>query len=1070
MTLPNEPGRVMAEAVHPTQLLAAVLESTEEMIFAVDLESRYTAFNASHARYMRRIYGVEVAPGMSLLESIADEAARQALQQAFAQVVATGTTVEASAKLDRLGTSLHLAMRFEPVRGDRSETIGIVVYAQDVTPRVRAERQTSVAERQLRVLFQEHNASMLLIDPRTTRIVEANKAAESFYGYDRDTLCSMLVSDINTLPQGEINRARDQALRHECNVFLLPHRLASGAIRTVEVHVSPIEWAGEAVLLSIIHDVTDRLTAERELQARLEQQRRVAELGQRALSAPSLSSLMNDAVEITARLLGVECCKVLQLLPSGEELLLVAAVGWDQALVGHRKVGGDDASQSKYTIRDGKPVIVDDLAHEDRFRGSSLLTERGVVSGMSVLIGTPERPWGVLGAHAVSHRAFSPDDVTFLQSVANVLGAAVERGRTEDEIRARERLYRKLIDVLPDEVCIMDEAGRITFISQKGLELFGLSSEHEALGTSALDWIVAEDRAAAAMKLAGAVSGDVYAPQRFRVVRKSGAEWWAEVSAASITDDAGRPSGIIAVVRDVTHAEQAETALRESEERYRTLVESFPDGIVVGTWGHVLYANAAALRILGIERVRELDDPNLLGCVHPDDVSAVANQLEAARMVPGSRPPFEFRFVRPSGEDVHAEASVSTVPHDGGTVLQLVLRDVTARKEAERDKERLQEEVTQAQRMDTIGTLAGGIAHDFNNILSIILNYAGFLLDGLLEGDPAKDDAREIHAAATRAADLTKQLLAFGSRQTSAPDHVSPNDIVRGLSKMLGRVIGEHIQVQLDLSAQCGHVFLDASQLEQVVMNLAVNARDAMPEGGRLRISTDRCRLAEGEAPSRPELVGEDLVCIRISDTGTGIAPEVLPRIFEPFFTTKPKGKGTGLGLSVVYGLVRQNGGVVMVESEPGRGSTFRLYFPRSEPSAPAESSSSDPLDLFSRGETILLVEDEDGVRKAFMRMLQSAGYQVIEATNGRLALEAFAQHADRIDLVVTDVVMPHMSGVELGRHLAELRPELKVIYCSGYTDDLVDRKALDERGAVLLHKPVRRADLLRAIRTMLAG
>lgn len=334
-----------------SQLLQPVLDSSDEMFFAVDLSGRYTGFNAAHAVYMKRYHGADIARGESLFDGLSDVEVRRQLRGALDQVLETGEVFRATTVLERGGTTIHLAFRLSPLPGPDGAIVGAVVFAKDETARVLAHKQALAGERRFHLLFERHKAVMLLVNPMSGQIVDANKAAVAFYGYDRELLQSMTIQQINMLSESEIVRAAHRAVSEEQNVFVFPHRLANGEVRMVEIHSSPVETADGTLLFSVVHDVTARLRAEAALRARLGQQRLVADLGQRALSGEPLAALLDDAVRMVADTLAVDFGKIQQLLPSGEELLLRAAVGWDSAIVGVEIVGGDDASQAKYTIR-----------------------------------------------------------------------------------------------------------------------------------------------------------------------------------------------------------------------------------------------------------------------------------------------------------------------------------------------------------------------------------------------------------------------------------------------------------------------------------------------------------------------------------------------------------------------------------------------------------------------------------------------------------------------------------------------------------------------------------------------
>jgi CheY-like chemotaxis protein len=371
--------------------------------------------------------------------------------------------------------------------------------------------------------------------------------------------------------------------------------------------------------------------------------------------------------------------------------------------------------------------------------------------------------------------------------------------------------------------------------------------------------------------------------------------------------------------------------------------------------------------------------------------------------------------------------------------------------------------------MEAVGRLAGGVAHDFNNLLTVISSYADLAVEGLSTSDPLREDMGEISRAAERASGLTRQLLAFSRKQVLQPSVLSLNAVVEGVEKMLARLIGEDVELVTVAAPDLGTVSADPGQIEQVIMNLVINARDAMPGGGRITIETANVTLSETDAGRRIAVPSGPYVMLAVSDTGHGMSSDVLEHLFEPFYTTKPQGQGTGLGLSTVFGIVRQSGGDVWVYSEPGHGTTFKIYLPRTQPAAQPAVVASSPVP--PRGaETILLAEDDAALRALAMRVLTRQGYTVLEATNGREALELCESYEGTIDLVLSDVVMPELGGRALVERLAASRPRTRVLFMSGYTDDDVFRRALIDHRTEFLQKPFTPQSLSQRVREVLNG
>jgi PAS domain S-box-containing protein len=505
-----------------------------------------------------------------------------------------------------------------------------------------------------------------------------------------------------------------------------------------------------------------------------------------------------------------------------------------------------------------------------------------------------------------------------------------------------------------------------------------------------------------------------------------------------------------------------EQALRRSEARYRSLVQSSVYGIYRSSLeGRFLDVNPALIGMLGYGSAEEvlLLDPEKDIFAHPGEHERLIQEFRSTRRLDG----MEVKWKRKDGNTVTVRISGRTVSSadEPDDVLEAIAEDITERRV-------LEDQLRQAQKMEAVGRLAGGVAHDFNNLLMVIGGYSEVLLAGLRSDNPLHDKARAIQLAADRATTLTRQLLAFSRKQLLELKVVDVNVVVRDMERLLRPLIGENIELITELAPQAPHTRADAGQLDQVLMNLVVNAKDAMPGGGKLTIRTQTTTVDDKHGCEPQFIRPGRYVMLSVSDTGAGMDRETQSRIFEPFFTTKEKGKGTGLGLSTVYGIVKQTGGYVVVQSEPGCGTSFHIYLSQVEGLADHKAVSA-PVGALGGTETILLVEDEESVRELVRDTLTAKGYTVVEAENGEAGLAAAAQHKGSIDLVISDVVMPAMGGRELARQLIASRPGIKILYLSGYTEDTLVEEGLAENEAGFLQKPFSLQTLARKVKEILS-
>ena len=626
--------------------------------------------------------------------------------------------------------------------------------------------------------------------------------------------------------------------------------------------------------------------------------------------------------------------------------------------------------------------------------------------------------------------------------------------------QAGPELFHALVEHSSDAVALLDETGAITYVSQAATRLLGYGVP-ELTGTNALGFLHPDDLALTE-RLCRQLLDQPGTPIRteLRARHKDGSYHLVEAVAVNRLDDPA-VGAVVANWRDITERLRAEQALRNSEQSYRSLVDGVRDVIfALSPGGEVTSLNPAFEEMTGFPPAEWVGRP-FEAFVHPDDVPLALDLF--GRVLQGEpRPTIQFRILTRAGTYRVAEFSATAQLRDGRlTGILGIGRDVTERLG-------LEQQLRQAQKMEAVGRLAGGIAHDFNNILTAITGHADLLLEDLGHHDPRRADVDEIRRSAERAAGLTRQLLAFSRQQVLQPKVVDLNALVLDMDKLLRRLIGEDVELATVLDPTLGRVTADPGQLEQVIVNLAVNARDAMPQGGKLTLETRNIDLDSSYTLEHSLVKPGPYVQLTVSDSGIGMDEETQAHAFEPFFTTKPRGQGTGLGLAMVYGTVKQSGGFIWVYSEPGRGATFKIYLPRVD--APVESAAPPaPVERPPRGsETVLLAEDEPAVRAIARQALERQGYTVLAAPSGADALALAAQHGATIHLLLTDVVMPGMSGRDLADRLTAQRPGIRVLYISGYTDNAIVRHGMLEPGLAYLQKPFRPDALVRKVRDVL--
>ncbi len=909
----------------------------------------------------------------------------------------------------KTGETRHIVGAVEPLEVGE-ETILLSVF-QDVTERKRAEARLQVSEERYRLLFEKNPLPVWVYDRKTLAFLAVNEATCCHYGYTREEFLAMTITDIR--PPEEIPGLLEELAAMPLGLRRTGprrHRKKDRTVIDVEITSSPFVIDGRDARLVLANDVTDRIRAEEGLRKSEERFRKLFDSNTIGIVIGDVNGATLEANDAYLGMLG-----------HTREELLAGKIRWDQITPPEHRAG-DEAAVEQLRRTGAATPWEKELFRKDGSRVPVLI-------GMAML----EASEGSV--------------------IAYILDLS-ERKRAE-QMRAT---LAAIVQFSEDAIIGYTLDGIITSWNRGAEKLYGYSAR-ESLGRPILN--VPADRATEMADILERISrGESLKRLETVRLRKDGTRIEISLTVSAIRNAAGQVIGASTIARDITERKRAE----ESIQKLRQAVEQAENVIfLTDPDGHLTYVNPSFEALYGYKKEEALGQTPRILESGQQDPAFHAEFWTRPRPDEGVRG--EVVNKTRDGRLVTVEMSASPLFDGDGKMVGFVAvqHDVTERK-------LLEQQFRQAQKMEAVGRLAGGVAHDFNNLLTAILGYAELLAEKL-KGRPREvEDLEEIRKAGERAASLTRQLLAFSRQQVFERKVLDLNRLIAEIEKMLRRLIGEDIDLVIALDPALAYVWADAGQLEQVILNLAVNARDAMPRGGKLTIETSNVGLDEEYARLHPPVRPGRYVMIAVSDNGVGMDAETRSRIFEPFFTTKERGKGTGLGLATVYGIVKQSGGYIWAYSEPGKGTTFKVYLPPAGQDLTVDEvwvgESASP-----RGtETVLLVEDEESVRALARSILESFGYRVLEAAGAEEAVETTRRYQQPIHLLLTDVVMPSVGGPDLASRIQALRPGLKVLFMSGYTDETVFRHGHLGHGQLFLQKPFTPAALARKVREVLGA
>jgi PAS domain S-box-containing protein len=905
---------------------------------------------------------------------------------------------------------------------------GIVASCRNVNDRHKAEEDLRNSEKQYRLLFQGNPNPMWVFDLETLKFLEVNETTVQNYGYSRDEFLAMTISEIREPTKS--SRDRYFAMDSVDRGLIWRHRRKNGTTLDAEVIWSPLVFRGRFAALTMAIDVTERRRTQHRISVFSKLSHRLSATTTTTEAAMIICEAADELFKWNAFALNLYALDKNEFTP----MLNIHTVDGQRVELPGDSIPAALQNDIQRIIQHGAELL------------STPVQKGEIASAMLAPIRKGEQVIGILFIQHEIAGSYSEDDVDTLQTLADQCGGALERLRAEQDLRESQQRFRDLFENSPDAIFVDDMNGVTLDANNTACQLCGLTRE-QLIGKSGVYDFSSRDKHEASWEHYQQMARGELLQNEGEIVTSDGRCIPVEARATRIEYE-GRPA-LLFHIRDITERQAAEAALRSSETLFRSVWENSVDGMrLTDEEGIIIAVNEAFCRLVALKSDQLEGKPFTV--VYASNVNR-ETMMESHRQGFRNHVPQEKKELPCSLHDdreVIFEITDSFVELRGKPLLSLSLfRDVTMQR-------RLEEQLRQSQKMEAIGQLAGGVAHDFNNILTVIHGHASLLMMSEHD-DMAARSSQQIMQAAERAAGLTRQLLTFSRRQLIQPKRLDMNKIVGNITEMLSRLLGEDISLQLNYSHAPATVEADAGMMEQVVLNLAVNARDAMPRGGQLLVRINVVTVDAEHVKKHPEARTGKFVRVSKTDTGCGIPAENLARIFEPFFTTKDVGKGTGLGLATVYGIVKQHQGWLEVESQVGRGTTFLFYIPYvgTETEEIEKTNRATP----PRGgtETILLVEDEQPVRDLVARVLNKYGYKVQTASTAVDAIEVWRNRSGEIHLLLTDLIMPgNMNGRELAEKLCTEAPDLKVIFTSGYSADIVGRDFKLEPDLNFLQKP----------------
>ncbi len=971
-----------------------------------------------------------------------------------------------------------------------SEGTVILALCVDISERTRTEDALKESEMRFRSIFEHTAVGVAQVETSTGRFVRINRKYCDIVGYSPEEMLGRSFQSVTHPGDLEISlRNTARLMAGEVDSYTMEKRYIhrNGETVWVNLTVSPLWAEGEERVfhVAVVEDITERKRAEELLQ---QSNARIHHLNDVLRAIRDVGSLINrekDPIE----LLKAVCDSLVQTRgyvmvwigkpgADSKRLLPVAHSGVDADCLQRFHITWDDSPTGQgpagIAMRERHPVVFDDLATDPRFAlWKDHVLSCGGASITSIPLIHEERIFGVLTVKADRPHAFDPEEVELLSNLAADLARALQsleneaaRKRAEEALRASEEKFRLAFQTSPDSINLNRvHDGMFLDINEGFTKITGYLRE-DVVGKTSLELSIWDDPGDRERLVAGLEREGFVENMEARFRGKDGRIIIGLMSARLLRID--QEDVLLSITRDITERKQAEMTLRESEERFSKFFRASPVGTSITRLSDGQYADAndAFLSFLGYTRKEAVGRSAL-------DLGIWANPEDRAKMIAvlqeqGRLRDFETRFRRKSGEIMDVVLSAEVIEMAGAQYILSLTHDITERKRGEEERKKLEEQLFQAQKMESVGRLAGGVAHDFNNMLGVIIGRAEMALEQSVPNDKLQHNLKEILKAGLRSADLTRQLLAFARKQTAAPKILDLNDTISGTLKMSRRLIGEDIDLFWIPELDLWKVKIDPSQVDQILANLVVNARDAISGVGAITLRTENVVIDDSYVAETPEFIPGEYLLLTVSDTGAGMSPEVRENIFEPFFTTKELGKGTGLGLSTVYGIVKQNEGFIYVASEPGKGTTFKIYLPRFE----AETAQVLPDEVAGKPptgtETILVVEDDESILNLSKMILENLGYTVLAAQTPVHAINLVQEHSGELHLLITDVVMPEMNGRALAEQLGAVRANLKCLYMSGYTADVIAHRGILDEGVNFIQKPFGSDGLAAKVRQVL--